>query len=266
MRNNPVQIALDEAVSIWGADPANPDIVLSLGTGIQVDASGGFCEKKNMKLEALKITMPGRWRKMIDTGLDMVASTLNCQREWDNFTRAHHDGGTKLHRLNVGLEDSPPKLDNVGSMASLREASQKYVHQDTRHNYPFAQGYTNAYLHIEAVARRLIASLFYISEEINGPESVRKSVIGFIHCRLPPNTAAAVMELVSAVRFRLVQQPKIYGATDPVYTEIRFQPQEFSRETMAIPVSFKLMAGSWKRSIEVQISRRSPVWTGISGF
>lgn len=262
MRNNPVQIALDEAVNIWDLDHANPDIILSLGTGIEVDVSGGFRERKSKKLEALKAALPGGWRKLVDTGLDMVASTLDCQKEWTNFTRAHHDQN-KCHRLNVGLEEPPPKLDDVGSLKKLQNISQKYVRQSARQKYPFAQGYANAHGHIESVARRLVASLFYFSEEIDGSENANRSIIGCIHCRLPPDTKATVTELAAVVRFRLVER-KILGATNDVHTEIR-RNGEFSRETMAIPVIFELMAGSWKRSIEVRVGP-SEIWTGISGF
>lgn len=174
-----------------------------------------------------------------------------------------HDGN-KCHRLNVGLEEAPPKLDDVDSMTKLFGFSQKYVRQGARQKYPFAQGCANAHGHIEAVARRLIASLFYFPEEIDGSEGVNKSITGCIHCRLPPDTNAAVADLALAVCFRLVER-KAHDATDPVYTEI-CKNGTLSRDTMAIPVNFELTAGSWTRSIEVQIRGRSKIWTGISGF
>ncbi|KAK3358353.1 hypothetical protein B0T24DRAFT_685617 [Lasiosphaeria ovina] len=49
----------------------------------------------------IKKMLPASIRKTIDTGLDMVASTLDCCHEWDGFLKFNSYLSDKCHRLEM---------------------------------------------------------------------------------------------------------------------------------------------------------------------
>lgn len=83
-----MNLAYAEAKNIWSRS-VQPDIIVSVGTGMRVDKSGDMAARKRDQLGSLKALLPGRVRKSVDMGLDMVASTLDCYREWDDFLNLH---------------------------------------------------------------------------------------------------------------------------------------------------------------------------------
>lgn len=258
-----MRLALDEMNNIWTSNPS-PDIIVSVGTGIEVDGSGKPRMKRLGNLEALKAVLPPGFRKAVDVGLDMVASTLNCQREWDDFVTSNPLLAPRSHRLDVGFAKPVPKLDDVDKMQMLKEYTENYVREDSRER-DFNSTRRNAYDQLEVVARNLIAALFYFSEPINGHAPGPRRVTGFITCRLPPDTKAAVSELGSQVLFRLnekTDETSVACKTTQIAT-----PVHFKIETMSIPVEFNIEGGKWHhRTIEVQIVNRSHIWSTISGF
>jgi len=135
VRNNPVRVALEEEKSIWGLR-SRPDIVLSIGTGIAVDGkSGEILERREERHKILKQLIPAGIRKAIDTSIDMVASTLDCHREWKDFLEANRDLGGRCHRLDVGLPGQPPKLDDIDHLDLLELSSKRYL--DPKSQLPY---------------------------------------------------------------------------------------------------------------------------------
>jgi hypothetical protein len=115
VRNNPVRVALEEEKRIWGPD-VRPDIVVSIGSGICIDEHRRI-QRHRRSGGGLKMFLPPRVRKMFDTGIDMVASALDCQREWDEVVKLHPQLEKRFHRLDVGIFDNKlPELDDVDKM------------------------------------------------------------------------------------------------------------------------------------------------------
>jgi hypothetical protein len=83
LRNNPVQLIEDERHMIW-KDRSPPDIILSVGTGIQAD-TGGETKSVSKRAKIAKRLIPKGLRGKIAVGLDMIQSTLDCDRQWSEF-------------------------------------------------------------------------------------------------------------------------------------------------------------------------------------
>src|SRR2546421_5588842 len=75
-RNNPIRVADEERRLIW-RDNKNPDIILSVGTGMQVNFSGGAKSARSSKMGLVQKMIPKGVRTKIATGYDMVLSTLD---------------------------------------------------------------------------------------------------------------------------------------------------------------------------------------------
>lgn len=241
--------------------------------------------KKNPHIENLKRLVPARLRKQVETGLDMVQSTLDCHREWEDFVQGlNFDKRLRenCHRLDIGLRDKPPKLDSVDSMYQLRYEVDRYL---TSGVYPYQQTgrhvtpggavavhdppylnvqYKNVKEHIRAVSRRLVASLFYLS--ISLPEEMAsRRYTTHIHCRLTPLTEGASSLLASGLVFRLREfvppDSEIINAVEFVNPQQPFEPTSVSSL-----VNFTVSGGTYKRYVEVQIPTRGQVWEPIGGF
>ncbi|RSL92521.1 hypothetical protein CEP52_013763 [Fusarium oligoseptatum] len=120
VRNNPVRLAAEEATRIWKSS-SPPDIILSLGTGIWIDEKCKYVEKPPSKIGRL---LPKGIKKKIETGIDMVYATLDCDREWTDFNgplRGRYK--RNCHRLNVGLYEKPPALDDIEHLVDIQTMS-----------------------------------------------------------------------------------------------------------------------------------------------
>lgn len=164
VRNNPIRVAFEETNIIWH-DAVVPDVIVSLGTGVKVDPITGIraSSPPDPLINALKAMLPPGIRKKVETGVDMARNSLDCQVEWNSFVRSiRHKPrlAENSHRLNVGLSRNF-KLDDVEGINELKNECHQYL--DGRGAPPYLQkDYSSAHRHIQAVARRLIASLFYL--------------------------------------------------------------------------------------------------------
>ena len=278
VRNNPVRVALEEEKRIWGPD-ARPDIVVSIGSGICIDERGRI-QPHRRGGGGWKMLLPAKVRKMVNTGIDMVASTLDCQREWEEVVKLHPQLEKRFHRLDVGILDNKlPALDEVDKMEELEELSKAYLASDSdigRRDFNASSG--SARTHLQTVARQLLASLFYFSDTATLQENsdYTKRVVGVIHCRLPLSRGA--QELVRCVRFRLreckIPRSRNNGPEESVARDIVFIPgpdrRRFNRSTLSASVYLDINPGPWVRTIEAcfPTSRDStwPAWATISGF
>ncbi|KAI0902824.1 hypothetical protein F4823DRAFT_629883 [Ustulina deusta] len=262
VRNNPVRLAYEEARRIWNSGAA-PDIVLSLGTGILVREDGKIADTKDTEYETIKKALPRGLKRMIETGLDMVKATMNCQREWVDFKSAFRGQlGRNCHRLNIGLQTKPPSLDNVDMVESLFNTSQKYIRDHYNRRYMQSE-YTRPRDHITVIARRLLASLFYLSDKL--PSSMPTGPFNTtLHCRLSPQCEGAYNILSNQPIFRLKE---VNADGEEVFHPIRLVlPEILDDQTLAGPVELYISEGNHRRSVEVQFPRRDRHWEPIGGF
>ncbi|KAF4440845.1 calcium-independent phospholipase a2 [Fusarium acutatum] len=250
MHNNPVSLAYSEVDKIWpGSLP--PDIILSVGTGMVVDPkSGKMKTKHNSKLESFKRYIPRGYLMRIEAGLGIIQSSTSCQEAWKEFKsmsvtdrRLRHN----CHRLNVGLKQRV-EMDDVEKMDSLVEECERTAPE-----------------HLQRVARRLLASLFYYVGPLERTMK-RGRCVGKIFCRLEAGSASAKELLRDHVRFRLGQIPE--NGTKAVYSRILHHRDSTGwdpRDLSAFMV-LKVEEGTCRRWIEVNLPHWRDEWEPISGF
>lgn len=266
VRNNPVRLAYEEARRIWSSG-APPDIVLSLGTGIQIGDDGKITETKDLKYEGFKKVLPQGMKRMVETGLDMVQATMNCQREWVDFKSAFRGRlGRNCHRFNIGLQNKPPSIDQIDQVDDLSTKSQIYIRDYNRYTTQrkyMQPEYARPRDHIITIARRLLASLFYISDEL--PKSMPSGPFNTtLHCRLPPQSEGAYNILNSQALFRL-KEVNAHG--EEVFHAVKLMlPEMLDYQTLSGSVELYISEGSHERSVEVQFPRRGKHWEPIGGF
>ena len=142
--NNPIAIAERERKLIWSnlAD-LYPDVVLSIGTATSLLSHGN----ESPSSSALPLGVIPDIKHKIKIAKNHLASVHDCEKTWNDFL-ANVDANhlSRFVRLNPQLNMQIPKLDDVDSLRTLRQA----VHDRmTQH------------LKIKQVANRLISSCFY---------------------------------------------------------------------------------------------------------
>ena len=249
-RNNPIQILEEERRAIW-QDEVPPDILLSTGTGLQIETDG------TARSADLRRHPPKGIRGIIAVGLDVVQSTLDCNRQWDEFVasvRGDRNTHSVCHRLNIGLEGRPPKMDDVDAIPKLKDEARRYLEQEPIRY--LNRRYNSAHQHILAVAQRLTAALFYF-ETISIDEN--EKCIGILHCRLGRAMRMNFRLMVAeglAFRVRQRIRGEIWSSSD-------FRPP-FDEDTFSGKISFQIK--SEQRVIEMTLPRWSGSWEHISGF
>jgi hypothetical protein len=157
----PVNVADREHQLIW-ADMRHhePDLLLSIGTGIRYKARGDHQDLKSAgrKLQKAVKRVGGilyLWR----TVNSMLDNQIDCEQTWgEHFSKVSLQRNETLSReskrrhvrINVSLKGTPPKLDDVDRILQLAKDAQSY----------FSRG-----PEIKEVAHRLIASCFYFKKE-----------------------------------------------------------------------------------------------------
>ncbi|KAF5590057.1 calcium-independent phospholipase A2 [Fusarium pseudoanthophilum] len=266
MHNNPVSLAYSEVDKIWpGSLP--PDIILSIGTGLVVDPkSGKMKTKHNSKLEHFKRYIPRGYLMRIEAGLGIIQSSTSCHEAWKEFRNmsvTDRPLRQNCHRLNVGLKQRV-EMDDVEKMDSLIEECEEYLCDGTNMFY-YDKTYRTAPEHLQTVARRLLASLFYYVGPLERTMK-RGKCVGKIFCRLEAGSASAKELLRDNVRFRLAQISE--DGTKAVYPRIlhhRDSPRWDLRDLSALMV-LKVEGGTCRRCIEVNLPDWRDEWEPISGF
>ncbi|KAM3066494.1 hypothetical protein ACMFMG_011992 [Clarireedia jacksonii] len=150
-RNNPIDIAMSEARALWPTID-EPDVVLSLGTGYQVDEDVKMSDISPTETSPLvsspvnttdldqteraiatalqNVQQPrGLWRSgFITRCLESFLSTMDGQKFYDlpnQWNRAAADDKKRYFRLNVQLQGKTPALDDVSTMSSLKSETMK---------------------------------------------------------------------------------------------------------------------------------------------
>lgn len=178
--NCPVELAMREQRLIW-EDMADscPDIILSVGTGVNANSRKPVAPKKS------RFPLISNTRALARIAVDHIQSSLNSEQTWKNFVHHNHAPNhvrDRYIRLNLRMEQDPPRMDEVNKLHELKEMT---LSQFTRRD-----------AEIKAVADRLIATSFYFVLDHEMPfssssdeDAVMGSIVtGTIHCRFPPNS------------------------------------------------------------------------------
>lgn len=267
VRNNPVSLANSEAKRIWNSTKP-PDIIVSVGTGIQVDINGRVVTREREYASKMKKLLPPGVRTKLELGLDMINATLDCHREWVDFKSTLNSNlNRNSHRIDVGLGGKPPSLDDVESLDALKRESEEYLLPGFNTVRYFDQQYSSANKHIMAVARRLVACLFFLPYRLPNDIAPPGRYQLIIHCRLNPQSEGARQLLALDPQFRLREissnGPDIIGGIRHV------GPVGFDRLSLSSQVLLDVSAGKYERLIEVRFTSRGPdweVWEPIGGF
>ena len=247
-RNNPVEIVEQERRATW-RDRVPPDIILSVGTGIQVNEGG------TAKFAGERIILKGL-RRRLAVGLDVIQSTLDCNRQWDEFIKStewDRDISSACHRLNIGLVSRPPNLDDIRAMADLEREARRYMEPEHR---PYLNGrYKSAHDHIKVVAQRLTAALFYFEEVESDDEG---QCTGILHCRLGSAMRDKFRHFLSAKpSFRAISRNPggswYSSGLSPVFDEYTFS-SKIDFHVRSNRKVIELMLPNWRS------------WVRISGF
>jgi hypothetical protein len=264
LRNNPVRITDEERRLIWKNGNNRADIVLSLGSGVQTNREGD--KRKSTKQSKTKYVLrmvPKGLKKKITTSYHMVTSTLDCEREWHEFVASVRDDKSFVrvcHRLNVGLEEKPPKLDDIEMMGTLQYETDYYFSGTAIKRY-INREYKTGREHIQAVASRLVASLFYFEEVSLHPQAPLnqkklRAVSGLLRCRLSRNMEKQFAFLVaSKPEFRICER----GSTPREISCLGFDMKAFCST-----IEFLVSGDAW--IIEVSYAHMNWNWEAISGF
>jgi hypothetical protein len=252
LRNNPVQLIDEERHMIW-KDRSPPDIILSVGTGIQAD-TGGETKSVSKRAKIAKRLIPKGLRGKIAVGLDMIQSTLDCDRQWSEFlssTKRDPNISSICHRINIGLRDRPPNLDDVEAIPSLKQEAKAYLRSEEQQYLD--KRYRSAHEHTIIVARRLTGALFYFEED---GKSTNEKVVGSIHCRLSAEMVKPFEKLARA-------NPSFYVTSHGSPVDLRLETT-FDLKSFSAGVSFgRPVSPKWV--IQLQMDGWAKKET-ISGF
>lgn len=175
--NCPIEVAMNERKLIWpDLAEANPDLVLSIGTSYNQKSP----RKSLISPSPANWGMVAHWKQLAKIAIDHVQSTLDCEMTWHKF-RNGISGDDQVKdryiRLNLPLEQDPPRLDQVRAMDELQDRTTTYWARESKQ--------------IKAVADRLLATAFYFE---TGPGLITENedqtihVSGSILCRFPPGS------------------------------------------------------------------------------
>ncbi|KAI1758229.1 acyl transferase/acyl hydrolase/lysophospholipase [Xylaria castorea] len=223
VRNNPVRLACEEAKRIWKSG-ARPDIVVSLGTGIQVDGDGQIVDIRDKSLEKTIQLLPKKYSKVAKIVLDMVQATIDCNREWVDFkSLVRGQSDRNYHRMEIGINYmKPPSIDDVDRTNEMWSSSQQYL-REPRWNFgprdPYMlPEYENGIDHLRVIGRRLLATLFYLSDVLES--EMPKGPFGTnLCCRLSPQSDGTLNILAQRPVFRL-KEIDANGEFFPIQSEL----------------------------------------------
>lgn len=254
LRNNPIQLLEEERRLVW-KDKTPPDIILSIGTGVQADTEG-TTKSAGRSTKFAQRLIPGGLRGKIAVGVDMIQSTLDCDRQWSEFVSSKKwdsDIKSVCHRLNIGLHQRPPNIDAVDTIPWMKQQAEWYLRPGDR---PYLdKRFSSASHHVAVVARRLIAALFYYEPIKTSKDGIVK---GIVHCRLSSAMRDQFHRLISdGPKFR-VQQLLERGEYKASMLKMNFDKHSFSSR-----VEFEL--ASDQRIVQIQMPRWT-LWEPISGF
>ena len=147
--NNPVAIADSERKLIW-PDAANmpPDILLSIGSGYCLKLTSSMHSSRN----SARLGVGSNLKAMYRNAVDHVHSSVDSEKAWRGYIERLlplPEQRFRYRRLNIELDEAPPKLDDFESMEGLEEETRRQWSLDER---------------IQYVAQHLVATIFYFEK------------------------------------------------------------------------------------------------------
>ncbi|KAI1737988.1 hypothetical protein F4680DRAFT_426738 [Xylaria scruposa] len=182
----PAWIALQEAQLIWDDVAIEPDILLSIGTGRNVQESMPQKDRQLFRRvdssDTASLSIP---RSLILTpikskvGLGKTAHGVDPERIWDEFlasnlTRIDRQSigdRSRYIRMNPKLNIDIPKFDDIKQLGALETEAEEAVSQDIAR--------------IKEIVHRLLASSFFFEKSISSVKQVKDGFTcsGSICCR-----------------------------------------------------------------------------------
>ncbi|KAL8814115.1 MAG: hypothetical protein Q9223_006639, partial [Gallowayella weberi] len=263
--NNPVRVADLERRLIWPeTEDSPPDLLLSIGTSCndaihnEAQRTAGLSRQRRPPMgsrpSSVVVSGPRRMftrkhrnsppRKWFNILVNRIENILDTEMRWLTFMaesgRGDEQNRLRYHRINPNIREDPPKLDDTKKLPHLRQRMANVLKEMAFQN------------HIGEVARRLVASSFYVETPLK-PRNVHgfdSSISAEIRCRFPSDSQEIrclgdYLKNVSTVKFKPYfifaeqdsgtkpQEIPITGAV----IEIMMMSASFSLETVQIPVS-----------------------------
>ena len=144
-----MNIADSERKLIW-PDAAHlpPDILLSIGSGCCQTLSSPERPFKAIRRHGIRSNLKAFYRRAVDS----IESSLDSENIWREYLERlspSQEQRRRYRRLNVRLEEAPPKFDDVDNIDNLQDATRRQWNRDPQ---------------ISDVAQDLIASSFYFEK------------------------------------------------------------------------------------------------------
>lgn len=187
LHNNPIEIAMAESrnVMVSGNLSPTPDILLSLGTGLQSDYK--YNDEAHPKISGIVSKLPEihtriAFAKMLFTMIRyQVKLNLDAELRWQKWQEGIADEQllSRVFRINPDLGEAPPPLDAVDQVTSLKDKVTGWIHNNEVEKQ-----------RIREIAGRLVASSFYY-ERTDNAHKTKDSLLqlrGVIRCRLPDDS------------------------------------------------------------------------------
>lgn len=217
--NNPIQVAVDEARTIWGSD-AVFDTILSVGCG--------EAEKPQSQPTSSSIVLSS-WLSAL---LEVLIETMNGNRHWKKFEKSASEPILdRCRRLNVPFQkETEPELDDINAIDDMEKLAESWTfyYQVPKGNFTPILGHAgNGSL--EMLADRLRASLYFFELRSIIQQDDVSIIKGWVCCRLSPGRKSYIQLLEQTSCFQVKGEkyavPSIQGGTR-FKLEVSFQQQD----------------------------------------
>ena len=266
--NNPIAVSNWERNLVWAHEAGEvedckiPDVMLSVGAGVQDKAV-----RESTGLSIITKVLPSGVKERVGAIRQIYKATLNCEREFQDFSRGFEgqpELRSRCHRLNIVLPDQPCKLDAVDKLEELDDRAKRFLREDCRIRYD--ANYKNEYGHVQAVASRIRASMFYFDVTSVQQRSQRGvgiwQIDGQLRCRLKRQFSRQFLALLQGnehgpCRFRVRRNTKS--------TNWNFDPADWNMAKFSHAATFLTFDRRSVMAIEMTFGT-SEEWEMISGF
>lgn len=165
--NNPIKIAEAERQNIWPSranlEPLEPDIVVSVGTGVAAvrlqdihtpTVSTPIADNRRGTLSFNAKSPVSKYQHWKQLFAAFIESSTNSALAWESFYQAlQQQHRPRYRRLNTQTDSDPPQMDDVEQLQSMKNFA--------RHQLDRASTPSSPRLEVRETALRLIALCFF---------------------------------------------------------------------------------------------------------